>query len=108
MAIALKIEPVEVHDMCLAGCRQDLLARFGRLEQSYGFKPGPYTAPYVVETVETARRRERFLAGEGERLATPAPPAPSHETVTAPEQTNPRRHAPGGPGQKHPGRGITW
>lgn len=74
VAIALKTEPVVVHDLCQAGQRQDLLARFGRLEQTYGFEPGPYTAPYVVITEESTRRRDRFQAAQkdtppGQQLA---------------------------------------
>lgn len=97
VAIALKVEPVELHDACLAGRRQDLLARFGRLEQSYGFEPSPYTAPYVVETKESARRRARFLAADsapGEPETRPQA-RPLHETI-APPKTDPRRH-PAGP-----------
>lgn len=110
VAIALKAEPVEVHDMCLAGRRQDLLARFGRLEQSHGFEPSPYTAPYVVETDESARRRARFLAAsqtEEPATATPPPARPRHETVAPPTTTNLRRH-PDGPRQQPSGRGIGW
>lgn len=111
VAIALKAEPVEVHDICQAGHRQDLLARFGRLEQSYGFEPSPYTAPYVVETVESARRRERFLAA-GSALREPSATLtsqarPLHESVAPPKRTDPRRH-PDDSGQQPTGRAISW
>lgn len=62
VAIAMKTEPGQVHDLCQAGHRQDLLVRFGRIEQTYGFEPGPYTARYVTVTEESQRRRERFKA----------------------------------------------
>lgn len=105
VAIALKSEPAVVHDLCQSGHRQDLLARFGRLEQAHGFEPGPYTAPYVVVTEETAQRRERFLAAEA--ALGDSPPATghaaSHETVTAP------RRRPAAPPSQTPnaGRGVS-
>lgn len=102
VAIALKTEPVEIHDMCLVGRRQDLLARFGRLEQSFGFEPGPYTAPYVKATEESVRRRQRFLAAGGEAV-TPPP----HETVTPPTPTDPRLVPPSSE-QRQSGRSISW
>ncbi len=95
VAIALKTEPVAVHDMCLAGKRLDLLARFGRLEQAHGLDPGPYTAAYVVVTEETARRRKRFLAGEAALGDPPGGkhPLQVHETIT-PHRTDPRHDRP--------------
>jgi RNA polymerase primary sigma factor/RNA polymerase nonessential primary-like sigma factor len=101
VAIALKSEPAVVHDLCQSRHRQDLLARFGRLEQAHGFEPGPYTAPYVVVTEETAQRRERFLAAEaalGDSAPATGHSAP-HEKVTAP------RRRPAAPPSQTPSAG---
>lgn len=105
VAIALKSEPAVVHDLCQSGHRQDLLARFGRLEQAHGFEPGPFTAPYVVVTEETAQRRERFLAAEAALGDSPPDTGHSapHETVTAP-----RRRSAAPPSQTlSAGRGVS-
>jgi RNA polymerase sigma factor (sigma-70 family) len=101
VAIALKTEPRQLHDLCQAGRRPDLLARFGRLEQAYGFEPGPYTAPYVVETAESARRRDRFRT---EAAALEQSTTPAYETVTPPA-----KH-PGAAGlpRRVEGRSVSW
>ncbi len=101
VAIALKTKPRELHDLCQAGHRQDLLARFGRLEQTYGFEPSPYTAPYVVETAESARRRDRFRA---EAAALESPTTTPYETVTPPAKP---RGAAGAP-RLIEGRTVSW
>lgn len=110
VAIALKIEPAQLHDICQAGHRQDLLARFGRLEQAYGFESGPYTAPYVAVTDVSARRRERFgaTATKLDDMSTPpesGTPGP-YETVVSLPARDPHRH-PAGP-RPDAGRRITW
>ncbi len=106
VAIALKTEPAQLHDICQAGHRQDLLARFGRLEQSYGFEPSPYTAPYVTATEESIRRRERFqsAAAAPDDAFAPRDGLRLSETITPAGRTDPRR------GTSHPrpdpGKGI--
>lgn len=97
VAIALKTEPARLHDICQSGHRQDLLARFGRLEQTYGFEPGPYTAPYVTVTGESVRRRERFQAAEAavNEVSTPPDSGPRlYETIAPPAGVGPRRDLP--------------
>lgn len=106
VGIALKTEPATLHDICQAGHRQDLLGRFGRLEQTYGFEPGPYTAPYVKVTEESARRRERFLGATATPDQTPTrselgPPV-RYEMVASPPEVDPRRH----PARPRPDAGI--
>jgi hypothetical protein len=95
VAIALEIEPVQLHDLCQAGHRQDLLARFGRLEQTFGFEPSPYTAPYVTVTEESVRRRERFLdAAASDKVVTfDTTGSPPYEMVAPPPAVDPRRDA---------------
>lgn len=107
VAIALNTEPATLNDICQAGHRQDLLARFGRLEQTYGFEPGPYTAPYVTVTAESVRRRERFQAASDVSDTDPTPAtfgSPPYETVSPPAARDPRRHAP----RPHPEPGKGW
>lgn len=100
VAIALQTEPATLNDICQGANRQDLLARFGRIEQTYGFEPSPYTAPYVEITEESARRRERFHAAAqtGPALALP------YETVASPLAVDPRRE----PHPSHPGIGRSF
>lgn len=108
VAIALDTEPATLNDICQAGHRQDLLARFGRLEQTYGFEPGPYTAPYVKVTEESARRRERFLGAtttpDQTRTRSGLGPPVRYEMVASPPEVDPRRH----PARPRPdaGRGV--
>jgi RNA polymerase sigma factor (sigma-70 family) len=109
VAIALKIEPAQLHDLCQAGHRQDMLARFGRLEQAYGFEPGPYTAPYVTATEGSVRRRERFQASAA-ALDDPAirfrSGSPPHETIDPRSAVDLRREPPrSGP---RADRGVSW
>lgn len=101
VAIALKTEPGQLHDLCQAGHRQDLLARFGRLEQAHGFEPSRYTGPYVVETAESVRRRDRFRA---EAAALESPTRTPYETVTPPAKP---RGAAGAP-RLIEGRTVGW
>lgn len=108
VAIALRIEPAQLHEICQAGHRQDLLARFGRLEQTYGFQPGPYTAPYVTITEESVSRRERFLAAArsfDEAFSQPAPPPPYEEMVPR-SAVGPRRAS--SPVRSDASRGLPW
>lgn len=97
VAIALEIEPAQLHDLCQAAHRQDLLARFGRLEQTYGFEPSPYTAPYVTVTEESVRRRERFQAAAAAPNDTSPPPEDgprAYETIAPPVGTASGRDTP--------------
>ena len=71
------------------------------LEQAYGFEPSPYTAPYVVETAESARRRDRFRA---EAAALESPTTTPYETVTPPAKP---RGAAGAP-RLIEGRTVSW
>lgn len=102
VGIALKTEPATLNDICQGANRQDLLARFGRLEQTYGFEPSPYTAPYVAVTEESARRRDRFRAAAQTEPALALP----YQTVEPPLAVDPRRQ----PHPSHPGigRSVRW
>lgn len=107
VAIALNTEPATLNDICQTGHRQDLLARFGRLEQTYGFEPGPYTAPYVKATEESARRRARFRTAVAALDETPTPESlPQYEMVEPRTAMAPRRQ----PGASRPATGsvIRW
>lgn len=96
VAIALKTEPAELHGICQAGHRQDLLARFGRLEQAYGFEPSTYTAPYVATTEDSVRRRELFQAAAAapdETTTRPESRPQVYETIAPPTRADPHREA---------------